>query len=252
MLTGVDIEQSPYRRRGFVAAAAMVALIAGSGVVVAIADVIGAHQRRFGVQGGMARTGGRPVVAAAPLSSQEAGACGALPTSPSTVPTSTPTGAEWTLVGDMAEPGAPATLGPERHVRGLGACYAHSPLGALYAAVNVMAAFSSQPQSTVTMLLGVPGAARDAAVRVAVTTDDRDLEQIAGGPSTLIGFAFSSYSAQQAAITLALQGPSGAQVAIPLVMQWVGDDWRFVVPPGGQLAATELQSMAGFVAWGAG
>jgi len=115
-------------------------------------------------------------------------------------------------------------------------------------------------RDTVARLLGAstppkyaPGPARDVAARQAATGDDRDLEQLAGGPSTLIGFAFVSYAPQVADITVAVQGPQGAQGVVPLVMRWVGDDWRFVVPPDGQqFAATQVTSMAGFVPWSAG
>ena len=60
------------------------------------------------------------------------------------------------------------------------------------------------------------------------------MQQIAGGALTLIGFAFSSYSPEQADVSIAFQGPNGTQASVPLAMVWVGADWRFVVPPGGR------------------
>lgn len=253
MLSGVDIEQSPFRQRGFVAAAGFVAVIALAGVIVAIAHLFGGGRvaSRTFTRSATVPSSAAPVPSA-PASSDGA-ACPSLPSGGQDVPTGTPVGTRWVLVGDMAEPSAPSTVGPRRRVDGFGECYAHSPLGALYAAENVIAAFSAQPQSTVIAALAVPGHARDVAVQQAATGDNRDLEQIAGGASTLIGFAFQGYSRQEADISLAIQGPSGEQGAVPLVMRWVGADWRFVVPPGGQnFAATALTSMAGFVPWSAG
>jgi hypothetical protein len=253
MLSGVDIEQSAFRQRGFVLAAGFLGLIALAGVIVALAHVFAAGRR---VAPSAAERGPAASSATAGVSEaatgRQAATCPPLPSGDESVPARTPAGARWVLVGDMAEPSAPATIGPERRRDRFGECYAHSPLGALYAAENVIAAFSAQPQSTVITALAVPGHARDAAAQQALAGDNRDLEQIAGGASTLIGFAFEGYSSQEAEVSVAIQGPSGAQGAVPLVMRWVGDDWRFVVPPGGQdFAVTQLTSMAGFVPWSA-
>ncbi len=167
MLNGVDIQQSPFRQRGFVAAAGFVGVIALAGLIVASAHLLGggrvaprAHARSAAVPPSAAP------VASAPVGSRSA-ACPSLPSGGQAVPTGTPVGTRWLLVGDMAEPSAPSTVGPERRVDGFWECYAHSPLGALYAAENVIAAFSAQPQSTVIAALAVPGHARDVAVRQA-------------------------------------------------------------------------------------
>ncbi|WP_249011184.1 hypothetical protein [Conexibacter sp. DBS9H8] len=254
MLRGVDIEPSSFRRqRGFVAAASFVALIAAAGALLTVAHFLGSVAPTVRARRAAPSSPGSAPARVSPAGPARTSGCGALPGGSQAVPTVTPAGTHWVLVGDMAEPTAPATIGPERQVDGFGECFAHSPLGALYAAANVIAAFSAQPQSMVIATLAVPGRARDLAVRQAADGDNRDLEQIAGGPSTLVGFSFQGYSPQEAEISLAIQGPSGAQGAVPLVMDWVGDDWRFVVPPGGQgFAATALASMAGFVAWSAG
>jgi hypothetical protein len=168
------------------------------------------------------------------------------------VPAGAPTG-HWALVGDMQEPSDPSRIGPAREVDGFGECFAHSPLGALYAAENVVAAFTAASQSTVIGALAAPGAARQVAVLAAARGDNRELQQIAGGALTLIGFAFSSYSPGQADVSVAYEGPTGIQAAVPLAMVWVGDDWRFVVPPdGADLPASALSSMDGFIPWTAG
>jgi len=72
-----------------------------------------------------------PVVAVDPLR------CG-LPAGAQTVPTVAPL-ARWELVGSMAAPAAPASIGPQRVLSGVRVCFAHSPLGALYAAVSLWA-----------------------------------------------------------------------------------------------------------------
>lgn len=252
MQRGVDIEQSPLRQRGFVAAAGFVSLIAVCGTLLAVARLLGGGGTRPAMRAARPAAVMSMPTPAAPTPGPP-GACRAMPAGSQVVPTVTPPGTRWALVGDMAEPSAPATVGPARTVDGFGECYAHSPLGALYAAENVMAAFTAQPQSVVIGELAAPGAARDFAVRKAVGGDNRRLQEIAGGPSTFIGFAFASYSPQEAAMTIAIEGPTGVQVGLPLVMRWIEADWRFVVPPNGQdFAATAVGSMDGFVAWSAG
>ncbi len=174
MYGGVDIEQSPFRQRGFVAAAVFLGLIAVAGSAVVIAGVVsGGRARpsgrsRGGVTAGSAWRAAPATVAHAPA---VGGVCAPLPAGGQAVPTLPPAGAGWALVGDMAEPSAPSTIGPARRVDGFGECYAHSPVGALYAAENVIAAFSAAPQSTVIAALAAPGHAREVAVEQAASGD---------------------------------------------------------------------------------
>jgi hypothetical protein len=54
------------------------------------------------------------------------------------VPVAAPPDTEWELVGTVAAPTAPETIGSGVVDDGLRSCFARSPLGTLYAAVNVL------------------------------------------------------------------------------------------------------------------
>jgi hypothetical protein len=256
----VEIERTPRQGRGFVAAAALLTAIATAGVVVATWNL---------ASGGPARAHARPrapvtLPSRSPLPSRTAtpavagAAAGCWPLSGGSqaVPTTTPADTRWVLVGDMAEPSAPATFGPERRVDGFGECYAHSPTGALFAAVNMLAASTAAPASVLLEQLAAPSPARSLAVRQAQETDPPLLAQVVGGAPSLVGFSFSSYSPAQADITLAFALPDGgSDVAQAGVLVWEGGDWRSVVSPGGLDGGpptVELASLDGFVPWGAG
>ena len=92
---------------------------------------------------------GAPPVAAtsaaggAPPPSAAAGSDGGRPAGCSTtgndqtVPTSPPSGVNWTLTGGFAVPSSAADGPKLRGAAGVGYCYSHTPLGALLAASNL-------------------------------------------------------------------------------------------------------------------
>jgi hypothetical protein len=158
----------------------------------------------------------------------------------------------WELVGTMAAPTAPRTHGPGRVENGLRSCFARSPVGALYAAVNIVAT-TTDPALRVPLVraLAADGEGREAALRLLSTpqppSDTTTQIQIAG-------FSLPNYDRQAATIDLAMQlstvsGSGYVHVAMPL--RWEGGDWKVVVPPNGDLATTvrPLPDLTGYAVW---
>jgi hypothetical protein len=149
----------------------------------------------------------------------------------------------------MAVPSAPQTLGPERQADGVGECFAHNPLGALYAAVNVLGAFSAVPQVTAISALAADTASKAPAIAGAKVGYNPTLQQALGGTPLVVGFSFESYSGEQADVDVVLSLASGTQPVIELSLLWQNNDWRFVVPPGGDLIASQASDLDGYVPW---
>ena len=92
---------------------------------------------------------------------------------------------------------------------------------------------------------------RTAAIAGAKVGYNPDLQQALGGTPSISGFSFVSYSPEQADVNVDLSLSSGEEPVIELSLLWQDGDWRFVVPPGGNLIGTESESSVGSVAWGA-
>lgn len=165
------------------------------------------------------------------------------------VPVAAPPDTEWELVGSIAAPTAPETFGPGRVRNGLRSCFARSPLGALYAAVNVVATTSVPEQ-------------REAVVRELTAVGDARalaLEQLAaeGEPTPsdtrvqVVGFAILNYDQDSATIDLATRVDTGGYAHVPLTMRWEQGDWKLVPAPDGRLTAGigQIPDLTGYVPW---
>lgn len=172
--------------------------------------------------------------------------CG-LPAGDQTVPTTTPPVTSWALIGTMAAP-ISRTVGPGAAGGGLPYCYAHSPLGALYAA-SIWLAVNTDPAARL-----------DAARYLTAAGPGRDelLHQLAGGvggPSSpdlqLAGFIVApNYDPNAATVDLALRLRT-SYLHIPVALRWEAGDWKAVVPDDGhpleQIAA--LPDLSTYVPW---
>jgi len=166
-----------------------------------------------------------------------------------TVPTSPPSGVNWTLTGGFAVPSSAAD-GPKLHgAAGVGYCYSHTPLGALLAASN-LGQGNGSPQEIQDSLLKVsvvPNqySAQAAAMPAPPRSNATGLQ--------LAGFRIISYSSDQASIALALSAPGRTDQypQLTVAMQWYEGDWRAVPQPGPSVVVTAAaaQSLAGFVPW---
>ncbi|MCU1516229.1 MAG: hypothetical protein JWQ75_950 [Pseudarthrobacter sp.] len=237
---------NPFTRPGFIISAALViALVAAVIVIFFLPKGGGAAQPAPSPSQGSA--------SAAPAQSADAAGesvCG-LPSTSETALGAAPE-TTWTLVGRMAVPTDPRTFGPGvTEDDGFRSCFAHSPTGALYSAVNLVALGSSQSQEMNIKLadrLMVLGTGRDAAKRQAATLDPST-----GSAETIQvrGFLLKSYTPTEANVDLAFEMPGGGLIHAVLPLQWESGDWKVKVSDAGQLIndVSALSDMSGFIAW---
>ena len=156
-----------------------------------------------------------------------------------------------------------AQAGPYDTSGGMAAGFAHSPLGALLAAVNIGVRANAQwgPRIFTAVIRGQvtgPDAAALLAGCQAAYDQAAQSGQVTGGQPlgtvdvTEQAFRWITYTPAAAILDLAVAGPgaSGATVRASVQMEvvWDGGDWKVVAPPGGDWgnSAAELSSLAGY------
>lgn len=226
-----DLEHHRRMPPGFAAAAAIGALVVLALIVVLAARALGGDDDAPG-----------PTAPPAASTSR----CN-LADGPQAVPTQAPE-ADWSLAGRFAVPSNPA-FGPGDSEGPVAVCFAKSPTGALFAAVNYLGD-SNDPQ-----------VGTEALIRARVLMDDRGralLDEPPAEPSEtgglqLAGFRFVDEMDERISIDMAVraaEGPSAGQlVSITLTMTWADGDWRVVVPAAGTPPTTAISSLSGYVEW---
>lgn len=231
--------ESPFARRGFIAAAIVVGVIVLAGVIVLVTSLTSPKGDPV-VQ--PTNTGG-PVA-----SGDDKSICGLDGFEEESTLTQAPD-VEWELVGTVAVPEASSGAGPgDVRSDGLRTCFAHTAEGALFATVNYFAMSSDARTLPLLVDLIEPGAGRDAAEAAA---------EGGGEPSNsrlqVAGFKVNSYTADEATIDVAWTVTSaGSQlVSLPMVLHWVDGDWKVVLTDDGQLpfGSAPLESLGGYIPW---
>lgn len=169
--------------------------------------------------------------------------CG-LPAGDQTIPITPPAVDTWQLLGGQAVPYS-AIFGPGQvDDLGIGDCYAHSPTGAVFAAVGTVAALNlpievSNPLEVMDRRVAPVGdvylevhsqAERD----VATSADRMPSDDASAVPVALLGFTVTDYTPQRAVVTLAVSVGDPArpenylQAMMPVAMSWHGGDWKLV------------------------
>lgn len=171
-----------------------------------------------------------------------------LPTAPGSSPAAVvlPADTTWTTLAGVALPTS-ATAGPLRRGHGLAAGFAHTPAGAVLAAVHLLVNTTPQVGSAVfepTLRDQVVGA-NQAAMRAAVQADYWTLggDPTGGGPvgalpAALAGVRVTAYTDTAARIdllTVVVDTTGTARfAATPVGLVWTGADWALVAPPAGR------------------
>lgn len=230
----------PWSQPRFLLAAAALALLVAAAVVLAVLP-----PRAEGEQPAPASSA--TATAAAPAAGEEdASICG-LPEGDQSVPVVPPPATSWDLVGTMAAPSAPQTLGPGVEASGLRSCYARSPLGALYAATGFLAA-TTDPALRLPAFrdLTLAGPGQQRALDLLTGADPGG----AGGGVQVAGFSFLNYDATSAVIDVALR-VEATPVHLPVTVRWSGGDWKVVLPETGQPyeAIQPLPNLTGYAPW---
>jgi hypothetical protein len=172
------------------------------------------------------------------------------------------TGLQWSDFYGVELPYSPQA-GPHDTRGGLAAGFAHSPLGALLAAVNIAVRANAQWGPAIvgpeirSHVTG-PGAAALLAGCQASYDQASQSEHVTGGQPlgdvdvAEEAFRWVAYTPATAVIDLVSAGPGSqgtiVRVSIQLTTLWHRTDWMMVVPPGGdwRTSASALASLAGY------
>jgi hypothetical protein len=182
----------------------------------------------------------------APPTSDSDSICG-LAAGDQSIPTTAPPETEWELVGKVAAPTSPEVGPGDIDGTGLRTCFAHSPVGALFATANIYAQGADAALAVPSLeyfVLDGPGKA------VAIATA-REAGASGGGGIQVVGFKVVEYAEGEATIDVAFRNSSGGLASLPTVVRWDAGDWRLVVQDNGQapIPPKQLTSLAGYIAW---
>lgn len=238
-------EQNPFTKPGFIISAALIlTLIAAVALIFLIPE--GNNEEQPAATAPQTKAVAQPSSSAATAGKS---VCGLPPTSETALgaaPKST-----WALVGKMAAPTDPETFGPGvTDEDGFRSCFAHSPTGALYSAVNMVALGSSPAQDELKLAdkVVVPGPGRDAAMKAAKT---RASTARSSETAQIRGFLLKSYSLIEVDVDLAIELPNGALAHSVLSLRWVDGDWKVKASDDGEIftGTAQLSDLSGFILW---
>lgn len=234
----------PFRQRGFIAAAAVLALLVLVGVVITVLTVLDDDSPA-------AREPVSPSSSAEPTETStdpDASRCGLSGLEKSGTLTEPPADVTWELVGTIALPSTVGSGPGEASKSGVRYCYAHTPTGALLMAANIFAwNKAADPESVLaTSIASGPGhdAAR-ALLREQSSGNAEDTSRF-----QISGFRLLSYTGAAAVVDLVLQGSDGQLVSMPIELAWEGGDWRLRLTASGTLFnGQSLPDLTGYFPW---
>jgi len=237
--------RNPLTQPAFLGSAVVVALIVVFGLVLAFSE------SEPGTATEAPPPAPSPTTPSASETKGSASVCG-LSAGDQEVPTTAPTNTRWELVGRMVAPTATTSHGPARTNDGLRTCFAHSPLGALYASVNVVAS-TTAPDLWERLVrdLAVEGRGRDRALEEIGSETAVDVENT---KIQVAGFSFTSYDRSNAVVNLAFQADSGGTsgfLQLPVALQWEDGDWKFAVADDGDpfTGLGQIPNLDSYVEW---
>lgn len=186
-----------------------------------------------------------------PRTPQAAGTRTACPARPetSTIPTAPPPDLQWKGIGSMEVP-VSAADGPARYSGDVWTCFAHSPIGAVLAAYDIVGSLLSRQWRLAAADEIAPGAGQQAFI---AESQGQTYQPLAPGQTVQpLGFEVIAYGPGQATVeTLAAAG-NGDYQADERTLSWTDDDWKLVMTPAGTMGPDPqlVVSAAGFVLWG--
>ena len=239
-------EQNPFTKPGFIISAALVIALIAAVIVIFLIP----KGNNDAAQPVTPSSGSEAAAASAKSDGAGESVCG-LPAGTETALGAAPK-SKWELVGKMAVPTDSKSFGPGVIGEdGFRSCFAHSPTGALYSAVNVGALGSTGSPQIVAKLadkLLIPGKGRDAALReaaemTAATTSDTTIQ--------VKGFVIRSYTPSEADVDLAFETNKGALVHTVLSMRWMDGDWKVKPADDGTTfsGVAQLSDLSSFIPW---
>jgi len=231
--------KSPFRGRGFIAAAALMGVIALAAIILVVTSFTRTDDAPEASPSSEVPS---PTESIDPATASICGLDGydvdnSLSSAPET---------EWELVGTTAAPSDPA-IGPGSvDSDGFRTCFAHTTGGALFAAVNFVATGTDASIGPRLIELVAPGPGRDAL---------EDAPSASNGSSTqraqVAGYSVADFTADTATIDLALSYTGGDLVSFPLKLVWAEGDWKLQMTADGQLplAPSSITNLGGYTPW---
>jgi hypothetical protein len=187
----------------------------------------------------------------APVNPDGTGGCRAK-NPPQRIPREAPGAVSWQFETNMLIPlqeqGGPAV----EDAKGLRSCFAHSPTGAVLAAMVTLGQIRN-PQLTEAVLRDriAPGEGRNLALKAVRTSAT---PRNTGQTSQFTGFKVIDYLPNRAIISIAVRLDSQKVAGLPVTLLWIGNDWKLVLQPDGSfngaVAPDVLQSLEGYVRFG--
>lgn len=266
---GTDETSSPWEGRGFVASAIVVGALAVCGLVwlfardgeqtpatqpsVTATTAAPTEQPTDGPTRPPATPDEEPTrTPSAPPTENAAGGCKAKNVD-KRPPRVAPPAVSWIFEADMMIPlqqqGGPARQDPN----GLRYCYAHSPTGAVLAAMVTLGQLRNpELYEAVLQRRVAPGRGRTLAMTQARTspTPDAGIERIA----QFTGFKIIDYLPNRAIISVAVRLDASRVGSLPVTMTWHDGDWKMVLQTdgtiNGEVQPDLLGSLDGYVRFG--
>lgn len=247
-MTEDNEEQSPFTRRGFVAATVVVAVIVVLGLVIVIVNMT----RDDPDPTPTSSTSAEPTTAAPTSEPPEAvggaSVCG-LPGEVLEGTLTTAPAAEWEYQGTTAYPTS-SEFGPgDTSAGGVRFCFERSPEGALFAAANSLVQGSD------------PSIAEEWLQYIVAEGPFRDqlLADVGSGTTgegtrlAIVGFRVLAYDGETARIDLAVRATSqGQTITLSGVYElvWQEGDWKISADVAQPLNMATIPDTAGYIAWG--
>lgn len=239
--TQENTEQNSFTRPGFIISAALVLAIIAAALIIFLMPKGSPQAEPAGTT-----TSPVPTSSSTATSGAEESICG-LPSSDSTALGAAPK-STWMLLGTMAVPSDPATVGPgTTGASGLKSCFARSPSGALYAAANIWAASFNGYANEVYTELAADSPSRDKALQA--IKEGKDLGGGNAPKVQIAGFILHSYTPEAAVVELALKSADGGLGAITTSLVWEKGDWKLDVPTAGGGKVRQVSDLSAYIPW---
>jgi len=234
---------SPHSRGRWLTAAAFAAL-----VLVLAAGILLSRQ---GSSPAAPPAAGSPAAGSATAAASAAAGTCSLPDAPQEIPAAAPASVTWRIYDTIALPFS-ASTGPQVVSGDVARCYAHTPAGALLAAVQIAVRYvlaAGWRAVLAQQVMPGPGATAYAAQRALDTNVSTSQP---GQYGQIAGFQFVTYTPGVAVMQIVTRLPSGALQVTAMTTQWTGTDWRLALhddgSPGGNVQ--QVPSLDGFIPWG--
>jgi hypothetical protein len=231
---------NPFTKPGFIIAAALVVALIAATVIIFLLPKGQGNAQPDPAPAESSST----AAAVASTSTAGASSCGLPATSETALGTAPET--KWELVGTMAAPTDPKVGPGEIDDQGIRSCFAHTPTGALYAAVNLWA-LGSDPskEPAIAERLAAKGPGRDAGMKAPPTTAPASTLKV-----QVAGFNVS-YTANQALVELAFKANNGGLASVRTTLLWQDGDWKGVVADSGKPLEEprQIRDLSGFILW---